>query len=642
MTLSPSQQEIVNSNDKYVYVIAGAGSGKTRVLTEYIKRLVYRGSYGEKILALSFSNKAANELTDRLAQSFSREQLHDLVFAGTIHNFCMEIVLQRGTTIGLSPDLHIFETFEDRLEIFRNAVASIPRLKEKHSSGESRGEQWIRDSYNALSKAKKNFMFPSDYNQKPVSQSLYQGYQNLLLAQNAIDFDDILLYAYRILAEKDSVLRIYQRIYKHICIDEAQDLNKAQYELIKILAGSRLGIFMVGDPNQAIYGFNGSSSKFMCDEFPGEYAAKKFVLKENYRSSRAVLGAARKIEPDFIVEGQVPLQGDFAVTEFKNETEESIWIIDTLNRLLKNGHPDVEGEKIGLHQCAVLARNRYVFSNLERFLTDEKIDYTLRVSDNKGLNSESDLFKIFDLGLRLIVNKMDQLHFSELLSIVNCKNEKKQNIADFSGLRNSTLLEECLGKTASEALHKSWDLLSGDTVSFQFNQVLKHFARFCENEKNFSNDIERFLVFNDYSAWTERWTNYCKKTSSEERSLANMMRFIALGITNISDDRGLILSTVHMAKGLEFDVVFIIGLNDGLFPDYRALHNAGQLNEEKHNMFVSVTRARRLCYLTFPLERVMPWGGTKNQIPSRFLDNEWLEAGNEARVLTNAQATPRR
>jgi DNA helicase-2/ATP-dependent DNA helicase PcrA len=519
MNLSQNQRDVVNSMEKYAYVIAGAGSGKTRTLTEYIKLLISKLNHGEKILAVTFSNKAANELTERLLQNSSQEELKESVFTGTIHNFCMEIVIQRGTAIGLGPDLHIFETFEDRLEIFKNAVASIPQLNRKHLSPGNSNEKWIRESFNALSKAKRNLMFSSDYDQKPVSKLLYQEYQNLLLAQNAIDFDDILLYAYRILVEKESVLKIYQRIYKHICIDEAQDLNKAQYEIIKVLAGSNTSIFMVGDPNQAIYGFNGSSSEYMCKKFYEEYHAKEYVLKENFRSSRFILEAAKKIEPDFNIEGQIPINGEFLVKNFKNESAESTWVIEKINKLLENGHPDVEGGVVNLHRCAVLARNRYVFSALETLLVDNNIEYTLRVSINQGLNSDSNLFKIFDLGLRLIMNKMDRLHFLELLSIPNLDDKQKQNIESFSVLRNNTILEGNLGKAASETLKKSWDFLSRENATFRFDQILTYFKQYCEEEVNFDNDNERFLAYNDYNAWVERWEIYCRKTSIDERNL---------------------------------------------------------------------------------------------------------------------------
>ena len=624
MILSQKQQEIVDATDKYMYVIAGAGSGKTRTLTERIKSIISRNHHGEKVLAVTFSNKAANELNERLLQSYTDEQLQNIVYTGTIHNFCMDIVIQRGTSIGLSPDLHIFESIEDRLEIFKNAVASIPQLRQKYLANGNNNNKWIRDSLDALSKAKRNLMFPSDYNQKPISKLLYQEYQNLMLAQNAIDFDDILLYAYRILAEKESILNIYQRIYKHICVDEAQDLNKAQYEVMKMLAGSNSSICLVGDPNQAIYGFNGSSSEYMCIEFPKEFNAKKYDLLENYRSSKSVLEAAKKIEPEFEIEGQIPIHGEFIVKKFNNENEEAIWIIEKLKLLLDKGHPDVEGGKIDIHQCAVLARNRYVFTPLEKLLKENEIDYSLRVSINHGLNSESNIFKIFDLSLRLLMNQRDTLHFSELLSVLNYDNQIMPKVVTFSELRHNSLLECQIGKPSSDILNNAWDLLSQDSNSIRLEQVLNNFKEYCENTSNFDNDDERFLVFNDYTAWVERWKTYCRKTSIEKRTISDLMRSIALGITNISDDSGLILSTVHMAKGLEFDVVFIMGLNEGTFPDYRTLNNPEQLKEERHNMFVSVTRAKRLCYLSFPLEKVMPWGGIRAQSPSQFIDKSWI------------------
>jgi DNA helicase-2/ATP-dependent DNA helicase PcrA len=221
------------------------------------------------------------------------------------------------------------------------------------------------------------------------------------------------------------------------------------------------------------------------------------------------------------------------------------------------------------------------------------------------------------------MNQNDKLHFSEMLSILNSNDNDIPNFMSLLELRNSSFLENQIGKPASDLLNCTWDLLSQDKT-FRFERVLENFRKYCEKTSNFNNDEERFLVFNDYQAWIERWGTYCRKTSVEDRSISDLMRSIALGITNISSDKGLILSTVHMAKGLEFDVVFIMGLNEGTFPDYRTLNNPEQLTEEKHNMFVSITRAKRLCYLSYPLEKVMPWGGIKSQLPSRFIDKSWI------------------
>ena len=617
MNLSTKQLQIVEAADKYIYVIAGAGSGKTRTLTERIVRTLSQSKRGERVLAITFSNKAANELRERLLQSYTESQLNDLVYVGTVHNFCMEIVLQRGSAIGLPEDLHIFESVEDRFEIFRTALDNVPQMKAKYLNQEGKvNSKGIRELFDLLSKAKRDFKFPSDYSEKPLSQRLYQEYNDLMLAQNAIDFDDILLYAYRILAEKPSIARIYQRMYKHICVDEAQDLNKAQYSVIKTIAGEATAILMVGDPNQAIYGFNGSSSCYMCKDFPNDYGAKKYELIDNYRSSHEVIEAAKKIEPSFAMEGQLPIQGELASFVFEDEQAEAIWISQKIDELLQNGHPDVDGGKILPDQCAILARNRYVFSALTKLFDEQNREYNIRVSANQGLFSESVFFKLFDLGLRIIMNKCDILHLSEMINLMGATSN---TIKTYDELKESPLLINLFGKNGAAAINLAWDIIQSSNRQFKFDKALEILGTYCESSIHFSDDNERSLVYNDYLAWKERWVKYVRASSIEDRTITHMMRSIALGITNVSNETGITLSTVHMSKGLEFDVVFIMGLNEGVFPDYRALNDSKQLDEEQHNMFVSITRSKRLCYLSYPLVRVMPWGDSRAQKPSRYL-----------------------
>ena len=617
MNLSPKQLQIVESADNNMYVIAGAGSGKTRTLTERIIRLLSKSKRGERVLAITFSNKAANELKERLLHFYTQDELNDLVYVGTIHNFCMEIVLQRGSSIGLPDDLHIFESFEDRFEIFKKALDNVPQMKAKYQTPEGKiNSKGMRELFELLSKAKRDFKFPTDYASKPLSQRLYQEYNDLMLSQNAIDFDDILLYAYRIMAEKPSIARIYQRIYKHICVDEAQDLNKAQYSVIRAIAGDTASVLMVGDPNQAIYGFNGSSSRYMCIDFPKDYPAKKYELVENFRSSQAVINAAKIIEPSFEMEGQLPIRGEMEIHVFDDEISEATWISEKIDALLREGHPDIEGTAVSLQQCAVLARNRYVFNALTALFEEQQKEYNLRISTNQGLLSESVFFKLFDLGLRVIMNKNDVLHLSDMVSLLG---ETTKPITTFDALKSSEGLNRSIGNNGAVTINSAWSSIQTSKNSFRFDKTLEILSSYCESEDNFANDNERSLVYNDFLCWRERWNTYVKNSSIEDRSLAHMMRSIALGITNISKESGITLSTVHMSKGLEFDIVFIMGLNEGVFPDYRSLNDATQLNEEQHNMFVSITRSKRLCYLTCPKVRVMPWGDSKNQVLSRYI-----------------------
>lgn len=615
MQLSKKQLEIVDATDKYCYVIAGAGSGKTRTLTAKVMQLLETSRRGEKVLAITFSNKAATELQERLSTVFSEDILDECVYVGTIHNFCMDVLIARANSIGLSSDIHIFESIEDRIEIFKEALDTVPQLKKK-CMNDAHPDKKIKEYFDSLGKAKRNFRFPEDYSDRPLSQQLYKSYNDLMLAQNAIDFDDILLFTYRIFVENPSIARLYQRIYKAICVDEAQDLNRAQYEVIKAIGGESSSIFMVGDPNQAIYGFNGSSSEFMCALFEKEYSARQFVLYENYRSSKAVICAAQKIESTFVMDGQLPISGECTISCFDDEESEAKWILDKILHLLSFGHPDVEDPPITLERIAVLARTKYIFSFLESKLQSNKIEYTVRASSNSGFSSESLLFKVFDLSLRLIDNKKDKLHLNELLGllgIVDC------DATNFDEFWHSEILSERLNSREYAFLNAVWNILTINAPVFHFEKCLSLMQSYCDITENFNDDNERSLVYNDYLAWRERWETYVKKSTIEERSVSDMLRSLALGITAIEEQRGLTLSTVHMSKGLEFDAVFIMGLNEGVFPDYRSLNDKVQLSEEQHNMFVSITRSKRLCYLTYPQRRKMPWGDIKAQQPSRYI-----------------------
>lgn len=618
MNLSEKQRRVVESTEKYMCVIAGAGSGKTRTLTERIKRLISENKRGERVLAITFSNKAAAELKERLLQSYSQAELNELVFVGTIHNFCMEIVSQRASAIELPSDLHIFESFSDRFEIFKMALANIPQLKSKCSRANGElDEKKIRDIFDKFSSAKRNLKFPSDYHEHPLTQRLYQDYNDLMLSQNAIDFDDILLYAYKIIVEQPTIARIYHRIYKHICVDEAQDLNRAQYSVIKSIAGEEASLLMVGDPNQSIYGFNGSSPKYMQESFFSDFSVKQYELDENYRSSQKVIKAAQKIEPTFEMKGILPIVGEVDIQSFQNEKDEAVWIAEKIDLLLTHGHHDIEEIKCTPEQCAVLARNRYTFNVLEDVFKESGVEYNLRVSANKEMLSESLFFRVFDLGLRLIMNSRDVLHFEEMKSILGLQVVECES---FEELRNSQEFKDAFEENGSEVLNSAWDSLQMSNQNFKFDKTLEILCTYCKPETCGLSENELALLYNDYLAWKERWDFYVKKSSIENRGLASMMREIALGTTNVSQESGITLSTVHMSKGLEFDVVFILGLNEGVFPDYRSLDDATQLAEEQHNMFVAITRAKRLCYMSYPEQRNMPWGSPKLQKPSRYVE----------------------
>jgi len=620
IALSTAQQAVVDFSGKNLLVIAGAGSGKTRVLTERIKKLTLNLKKGEKILAITFSNKATEELKDRLISSLGKQKLDEYTYIGTIHSFCLDIVTSRGSVIGLPDELHICESYNDRLHIFKEAIESIPSFKTEYLSEDAKENQKIIKNFlDDLSTAKRNLKFADDYTDNPLIQTLFDEYDNMLLQQGVIDFDDILRYTYQILTERDSIARLYRKVYKYICIDEAQDLNKAQYEVIKALAGDQIGITMVGDPNQSIYGFSGASNEYINNIFVKDFNANRIQLFENFRSSQLVIEAAHKIEKSFEVYGTYKYQGEFEIHEFQDEHLEAEYIVSKIISLLENGHPDVENQSITLEQIAIIARNRYVFSQVKDLLKLNNLDYTLKVSTKGSFSSESDFMKAFELGIRLLVNNRDKIHFIELAKLIDSK--IKHN--SFEELRQDTNIS-VYWQSLMTALNNAWNLLLKNEKEIKFHTALKVLRNFIDLPETQIDEHEKILISEDIKAWEMNWNSYIKNSASGERSLGNFVRTVSLGSAQVSSDRGVVLTTVHMSKGLEYDVVFIMGLNEGVFPDYRAVHayngsrDTKQIIEERHNMFVAVTRSKRLCYLTYPLVKNTPWG-TKRQTPSRFV-----------------------
>lgn len=609
-SLSKHQKEAVDFLEGNLLIVAGAGSGKTRVLVEKIRKTISYLKPGEKILAITFSNKAADELKQRLEKNIDSEILEKQIYVGTIHNFCSDIVSTRGNLIGLPNNIYIFESYDDRLKIFNQAIDNVPEFKSKYISN----DMTVRNIFDSLSKAKRNLKFYTDYKEDSISSLVFKEYDELLLSQGAIDFDDILRYAYRIFTELEPIRKFYQKIYKYIFVDEAQDLNKAQYEIIKLLSGENNFTTMVGDPNQSIYGFNGSSFEFFTTNFKKDLNPKVIELTENFRSSKKVVEAAKKLENSYNIDGVCHFDGEFVIQSFDDENSEANWIFSKILNLIKYGHQDVEGGKISLEQCAVIARNRYVFNKLIEILERNNIEYTLKVSINNAFSCESTLMKVFEYGVRLIINPLDKIHFNYILEILSIKVTSLEELLTYDFSQHSSILI----REGMPAIIKTWNLLiKNQDNNLNLKKVLDDLNNKLTSQELIEEN-EKILISLDIDTINKLWGIYITKSNISNRNLANFIRSISLGETQIINDNGLTLTTVHMSKGLEYDVVFIMGLDDGVFPDYRSLNDEKKLLEEKHNMFVSITRSKRLCYLTYPLTKETRYG-IKKQKPSRFV-----------------------
>ncbi|ADX79070.1 ATP-dependent helicase [Enterococcus faecalis] len=600
MNLTNSQQEIVDYIDGSLLVTAGPGSGKTRVLTQRIARILELKK--GKVLALTFSNKAAEEITERVKKQLSVEN-HERIKVETIHSFCLDLVLNRGNQIGLEAGLTVIEDRNDKLEILKRAYFNSKMMLPE--------DKILHKELRAIEEHKKNFLYPDNIENNSEFRDIFETYNNLLKSNRMIDFDDILYYSYRILIESPSVAKNYTRLFKYILIDEAQDLNNTQYRIIKALTPNFKNLMMVGDSAQSIYGFNGSDSRIMTDMFIKDYQPKVFSLIENFRSTSKIIKAASKIQPESKSLSVYPLEGEFQIQAFKNEVEEAEWISNKIVYLLDNGSKWVEG-KITLEDIAIIGRNRYLFSKIEEKLEESQIDFTLG-GINSNVECETIEMKVFELGIRIIVNPFDDLHYRQLNKYLNREGKESNFLEDI--LTNQTVNSAQVNINIFSSVIEAWNILHKNQESFvkSLNKI-KEKVLIEEIDEQF-----KFLIQGDIELWRTRWNKYVKQSVQGDRSLSYFRNQVSLGKLNTDNNSGISLLTVHMSKGLEFQVVFIVGMVEGTFPDYR-VKTPAQEKEELNNMFVALTRAKRECYLTYPLIKDMPWGSSKRQIKSRYLN----------------------
>lgn len=611
MQLSQKQLQIVNHKDGALLVEAGPGSGKTRVLIERIKCLLSSSKRG-KVLALTFSNLAADEMKGRLSEDRAFEEQLDRVTAGTIHSFCLDLVQSRGNLIGLNSDMVLFESEDDRKTVLKDVFLENQNLKDFLVQQQDKN-QIIQRILQLITEQKKRFVLPENCSVKDPFPLIYSEYNQKLFDQNAMDFDDILFFAYRILTENPSVVRVYNSLYRYICIDEAQDLNFAQYQVIKALCGDSFNnVMMVGDANQSIYGFNGSDSDFMTKSFVDDFSPVIYKLNDNYRSAKRIVEFANRLEHYDSVTNYV-YDGELLAKKLEDESAEAKFVADKIEELIQNGHPDVEGQ-LSVNRIAVIARNKYVFSNLEKELSDRNIPCSFK-KNSTGIDNESDYMKVFGLAIRILINKKDYIHLTQLKKAVRFSD----NITD--NKNGITILREVLTKTDYESMIPALEALSKEVLNF--NTALNCLDNILSS---FDGD-ERYLISMDIQQWRNHWNKYCMLVPKENRTLTSFRNQISLGKTRETEDNnGIALLTAHMSKGLQFDVVFIIGLSEGTFPDYRAIKaNGSQLSQEMNNMYVAVTRAKRLCYMTYPAKKRMPWGDVKIQFPSRYIKDIVIE-----------------
>lgn len=623
MSLSKDQTLIVDSPiGEPIQVLASAGSGKTRVLTARVRH-VLDSTRKDGVITLTFTNKAAEEIQYRLKDV---DGIEERIWASTIHGVAQRILDQYGHTIGLPSELHIYERDQDRKTVFiqslRDQGIDIDEFLNVSDEKTAKKRNRIIQNYMEQFSIIKRNLWGIEEVQHKYSDSenfpvIYQAYQTALLQSGGIDFDDILVYAHKILVEQPWCCKIYQAKFKHIFVDEAQDLNKAQYELIKVLCGETIrSLMMVGDPNQMIYGFNGSSHEYLCNNFIDDFSPQEFTLKENYRSSKAVVRLANKLKSNSQVETEFALEGYSFIVERADEESEAIWVVNKIKELLEVKHnPDIEGD-ILLNKMVVIARNRFVFKALQNVLTSNEIPYSLNKGERQA--EPSSLFgKVLDSSIRIHLNSKDWVDGKKLCSTLNIDLPSEWGgeglLQSFAQQVENTDLN--FSELISQLLIEVSKLDSEEPKIPKFYNVFKSKIETIATQAE--NNDELALAMQELKEFYLKWSIFKRKGLG--KSLLSFQNAKALGqLAEKFNPDNLILSTVHTMKGLEKDIVFLVGMCEGVFPDYRAT-TPSMIDEEQNNAFVAVTRSKRWIYITYPISREMPWGDSKAHAPSRFI-----------------------
>ncbi|MEM5276418.1 ATP-dependent helicase [Cupriavidus taiwanensis] len=610
LRLSTLQAQVVEHVDGALLVVAGPGSGKTRVLTERIRSLLTNVPGHFRVLALTFTNKAADEMRDRLSDLGENRQR---AFIGTLHSFCLEMLAERGKLVGVEGEPHIFEQHKDRKEILLEAIRQDPVLDEEVNQIVDRKERNRRvDNWLQMISRIKAHPITCAVLSDELDKRVLDAYDAGLRACGAYDFDDLLLLGYRMLTNNPKLADFYRRLYRFVCVDEAQDLNEAQYALLCALCGdSYKNVIMVGDPKQSIYGFNTSSPEYM-EKFRFEFAAQLIELTENFRSSQAVVKVARSIDPNYLVDAQLPIKGDARVIVGDDEEYEARLIVDELELLFAQGHADVEGG-VEPSKCAILGRTRFALLEIEKELRRRNIPFYKRLTANH--ENESDLVDEFLLSLRVVANPRDRLHLAALAT--KWKTQPSETAADAMAALSQMTKDST--EPRAKAVMNAIASVVRNTARLDLMPAFKLLRDYADS----LDENARRAIYEDTAVFQQEWDQYLR-SDGPSRTLPGFMSSKALGATQKAHRDGVALLTVHSSKGLEFDVVFVAGMTEGTFPDYRASGRTREMAEESRNAFVAVTRSKRLLYLTYPRVKLMPWGDYRAQQASRFVSKSGI------------------
>ena len=626
--LNEQQRQAVTAEAGPVLVLAGPGSGKTRVLTQRIAYLIaYQGARPYQILAVTFTNKAARSMSSRVTDLVGANIASGGLWLGTFHATCARLLRREADLLPVDANFVIFDD-DDQHRVVKSTIREL-NLNDKLYRPIS--------VHAAISRAKNELIRADDYPiqtyRDEVVRRIYQRYQAALQNSNAVDFDDLLLYTAHLLEENPSVREKYARRFQYILVDEFQDTNLAHYSLLKHLASIHHNIFVVGDPDQSIYRWRGADYRNV-QRFEKDFPdARVFLLEQNYRSRQAILDAAmavidqaggRRRKRLFTERGQGEQIQYF---EASDDYGEATYVVDTILQL-------AHSKQFEPGACAVMYRTNAQSRLLEEAFLQARQPYRLVGAQRfYGRREIKDIIAY----LRLTYNPADEISLERIINTpprgIGDKTVQNLLLAARQAVTSTSSLLFDLGRGSASPFWTRFNQQSATRLA-GFGSLLSGWVG-LKNTYSVSGLFDRILEDIQYQAHIddgseegrERWENVLElrrlTTEYEERSLDEFLENVAL----VSDQDTLAegtnvptLLTLHAAKGLEFAIVFIVGLDDGLLPHSRSFDEPEEMEEERRLFYVGITRAKDRLYLVRAARRGGQ-GYSEGTYPSRFLED---------------------
>ncbi len=611
--LNEHQIEAVTYDGGPLLILAGAGSGKTRVLTHRAAWLIQeKKAYPENILLMTFTNKAAREMKIRMEALIGEAP----AFVGTFHSFCVRVLKIDGEHIGIERNFVIYDT-DDQKEVIKDVMEQL--------NMDERDIKPTSISY-VISEAKNQMLTPLQYAEfaqtdfQEKAFKVYAGYEKVMKEIGALDFDDLMLKTVELFKKEPSILEKWHRKLTHVLVDEWQDTNKVQYTLTKMLVGKNENLTAVGDASQSIYSWRGADYKninYLSRDYPN---LKVINLERNYRSTQNILNAANEIIKKNTGHPVLSLWTDekdgekIKIFRAESELAEASFVMDEIEKLITRGYE--------FHDLAILYRTNAQSRTFEEALLHRGIPYTLvggvRFYDRKEI-------KDVLCYLRLLVNPKDKVSKNRAEKIGKRIYEKFWKFEEqmFASLRHPDDTTQPRHAELDSASASSPETQDRNSILDSWNSVdlmdtvLRETGYLTKYDKETEENMMRLENIKEFRSVATEFPNIFEFL--ENVSLVEAEQNEKGQVKFASDAQGKVtLMTLHAAKGLEFGVVFLVGMEEGLFPHSRALFDMPQLEEERRLAYVGITRARKILYLTYAGRRLY-FGQRTSNPPSRFI-----------------------